>query len=231
MNSKLPTRLVTAVTLLAAGGSAHGADLDVGYPRMPLVAQWTGVYLGGNLGGAFSEEKAVTPLGPWSPNSSGVFGGGQLGYNFMVAPNWLIGIEGELDSSAAQGTVVIPNMVAAATITSNHRWYSSLEGRLGFSQGPWLVYAKGGAAWIDVDYRMTGSFNGMTAMASANNTAIGWTLGTGLEYMWAPGWSAKAEYDFLDFGTQNVAFGALGTSLAVTTQVHEFKMGVNWHWF
>jgi outer membrane immunogenic protein len=229
MNSKLPTRLVTAVTLIAAGASAHGADLND--LRMLLLPQWTGVYLGGNLGGAFSEEKAVTPLGLWSPNSSGVFGGGQLGYNFMVAPNWLIGIEGELDSSAAQGTVVIPNMVAAATITSNHRWYGTLEGRLGFSQGPWLVYAKGGAAWINVDYRMTGSFNGVTTIASTTNTATGWTLGTGLEYMWAPGWSAKAEYDYLDFGTQNVAFGALGTSLAVTTQVHEFKMGVNWHWF
>jgi opacity protein-like surface antigen len=231
MNPKLPTRLVTAVTLLAAGASAHGADLDVGYPRMPPLPQWTGVYLGGNLGGAFSEEKAVTPLGPWSPNSSGVFGGGQVGYNFMVAPSWLIGIEGELNSTSAQGTVVIPNMVAAATITSNHRWYGTLDGRLGFSQGPWLVYAKGGAAWIDVDYRMSGSFNGVTTMASATNTATGWTLGTGVEYMWAPGWSAKAEYDLLDFGTQNVAFGALGTSLAVTTQVHEFKVGVNWHWF
>ena len=230
MKQKLPTGLVTAITLLAAGAAAHGADLDVGYPRMPLVPLWTGIYLGGNLGGAFSEERAVTPLGPWSPNSSGVFGGGQLGYNFMVAPNWLIGIEGELDASAAQGTVVIPNMVAAATITSDHRWYGTLDGRLGLSQGPWLFYAKGGTAWINVDYRMTGSFNNVTAMAKATNTATGWTLGTGIEYMWAPGWSAKAEYDYLDFGTQNVAFGALGTSLAVTTQVHEFKAGVNWHW-
>jgi opacity protein-like surface antigen len=48
--------------------------------------------------------------------------------------------------------------------------------------------------------------------------------------MWAPGWSVKAEYDYLDFGTQNVTFGAIGTSLAVTTQVHEFKIGANWHW-
>jgi opacity protein-like surface antigen len=230
MNRKLPTGLVTAITLLGAGASAHGADLYAGYPRMPLLPDWTGFYLGGNLGGAFSQESAVTPFGPWSPNPSGVFGGGQLGYNFMVAPNWLIGVEGELDATSAQGTVVIPNPIAAATITSNLRWYDTLEGRLGFSQGPWLVYAKGGAAWINADYRMTGSFNGVTTLASVTNNESGWTLGTGVEFMWAPGWSAKAEYDFLDFGTQNVAFGALGTSLAVTTKVHEFKIGVNWHW-
>jgi opacity protein-like surface antigen len=231
MNPKLPTWLVTAVALLAVGASALGADLDGGYPRTPLLPAWTGLYLGGNVGGAFSEERAATPFGPWSPNSSGVVGGIQLGYNFMVAPNWLIGVEGELNATSAQGTVVIPNPVATPTITSNHRWYDTLEGRLGFTQGPWLFYAKGGAAWINVDYRMTGTFNGVTTMASVNNTGSGWTLGTGLEYMWAPGWSAKAEYDFLDFGTQNVGFGAIGTSLAVTTQVHEFKIGVNWHWF
>jgi opacity protein-like surface antigen len=230
MNQKLPTGLVTAITLLAAGACAHGADLGVGYPRMAPVPDWTGLYLGGNLGGAFAQERAVTPLGPWSPNSSGVFGGVQLGYNFMVTPNWLIGVEGELNATSAQGTVVIQDSVATATTTSNHRWYDTLEGRLGFSQGPWLVYAKGGAALINVDYRLTGTFNGTTAMSSVTNTASGWTLGTGVEFMWAPGWSVKAEYDYLDFGTQNVTFGALGTSLAVTTQVHEFKIGANWHW-
>ncbi len=230
MNQKLPMGLVTAITLLAAGASAHGADLGVGYPLMPLGPNWTGFYLGGNLGGAFAQEKAVTPLGPWSPNSSGLFGGGQLGYNFMVTPSWLIGVEGEINATSAQGAVVIPNMVDAATITSNHRWYGTLEGRFGYTQGPWLVYAKGGAAWINVDYRLSGNFNGVTAMATSTNTASGWTLGTGVEYMWAPGWSVKAEYDYLDFGTQNVTFGALGTSMAVTTQVHEFKIGANWHW-
>jgi hypothetical protein len=74
-----------------------------------------------------SAPREAVPPGPMA-----VLGAGLRGYNFMVAPNWLIGVEGELDASAAQGTVVIPNMVAAATITSNHRWYGTLEGRLGY---------------------------------------------------------------------------------------------------
>ena len=58
-------------------------------------------------------------------------------------------------SDAPFGTTVQPSRVSsratdAATITSNHRWYGTLEGRLGYTQGPWLVYAKGGAAWINV---------------------------------------------------------------------------------
>jgi hypothetical protein len=66
-----------------------------------------GASIGGNLDGAFSEEKTPTPLRSWSSNPSGVLGGIQVGYNFIAASNWLIGIEGELDWTSAQGTVVI----------------------------------------------------------------------------------------------------------------------------
>jgi len=213
------------------GTTAEAAHLDAGYRKAPpLLFGWRGFYLGGNLGGAFSEEKASTPLGPWSPNPSGVLGGIQLGYDFIAASNWLIGIEGELDWTSAQGTVVIPNLVAAATVTSNHNWYDTLEGRLGYFQGPWLYYFKGGAAWLGADYRLTGDFNGVTTLQSVTNTRSGWTVGAGIEYMWTPNWSAKAEYDFLDFGTQNLGFGALGTTISVNTHVNEFKVGFNYHW-
>jgi opacity protein-like surface antigen len=231
MNPKLPTKLATAALLLSVGTTAQAADLDAGNGKaLPLLFDWRGFYLGGNLGGAFSEEKAATPFGPWSPNPSGVLGGIQLGYNFIAASNWLIGVEGELDWTSAQGTVVIPNPVAAATVASNHNWYTTFEGRLGFFQGPWLYYFKGGAAWLDADYRLTGSFNGVATLQSVTNTRSGWTVGAGIEYMWAPNWSAKAEYDFLDFGTQNLGFGALGATLGVNTQVHEFKVGFNYRW-
>ena len=216
------------------GTTAEAAHLDAGYGKVdagyrkapPLLIDWRGFYLGGNLGGAFSAEKASTPFGPWSLNPSGVLGGIQLGYNFIAASNWLIGIEGELDWTSAQGTVVIPDPVAAATVTSNHNWHDTFEGRLGFVQGPWLYYFKGGAAWVGADYRLTENLNGQLV----TNTRPGWTVGAGMEYMWAPNWSLKAEYDFLDFGTQNLEFGALGTTIGVNTNVHEFKVGFNYHW-
>jgi iron complex outermembrane receptor protein len=215
------------------GPTAQAVNLDAGYRKAaPLLFDWRGFYLGGNLGGAFSEEKIPmplgTPLGTWSPNPGGVLGGIQLGYNFIAAPNWLIGIEGEFDWTSAQGTVVIPNgpTLPAATVTSNHNWYDTVEGRFGFFQGPSLYYVKGGAAWLGADYRLT---DGVT-MQSVTNTRPGWTVGAGIEYMWAPNWSVKAEYDFLDFGTRNVGFDALGTTIGVNTHVNEFKVGFNYRW-
>jgi hypothetical protein len=66
MNPKLPTKLATAALLLSVGTTAQAADLDAGNGKaLPLLFDWRGFYLGGNLGGAFSEEKAATPFGPW----------------------------------------------------------------------------------------------------------------------------------------------------------------------
>jgi outer membrane immunogenic protein len=60
----------------------------------------------------------------------------------------------------------------------------------------------------------------------------GWTVGAGLEYVLSPRWTAKAEYSFLDFGTNTVGVGAVvpGNVITVNTQVHEVKAGVNFHW-
>ena len=80
--------------------------------------QLDGFYVGANVGGGFSSETASSPLGAFSTNPSGVLGGAQLGYNFLFSANWLLGLEGDFAWTSAQGNVVIPNVVAAATITS-----------------------------------------------------------------------------------------------------------------
>jgi hypothetical protein len=62
---------------------------------------------------------------------------------------------------------------------------------------------------------------------SINLARSGWNIGAGAEFMLAPQWSATAEYNFLDFGKDSLVFPLAGT---VDTQVHEFKVGVNYHW-
>ena len=68
--------------------------------------------------------------------------------------------------------------------------------------------------------------------ATIDATLSGWTFGTGIEYQLSPKWSAKAEYDYLDFGTNTVGTNLLvpGDSLATMVAVHEVKAGVNYHW-
>ena len=209
---------------------AHAADLGVPYLKAPPPQYtWSGFYAGANVGGAFSSEDVSIPLGTVSTDPSGVLAGGQVGYNLLVGPTGLVGIEGEFDWTSAQGNVVVPDPVAAATVNSSHNWYGTLEARAGFVLGPWLLYAKGGGTWMNADYALTGNFagTGVAATASTNVSSFGWTGGVGVEYMLWAGWSAKVEYDFLDFGTQNVTIG--GIVVPVNTQVHVAKLGVNYH--
>ena len=214
VNRKLAFANAVAVGALAVsfGTGAPAADLSRRPPPPVLVpvSPWTGFYIGAHIGGATSSE-SVDFLGNTDP--SGFIGGGQVGYNFQIAPLWIVGFEGDFSGTNANGSI------PAGPFTSNHNWYSTLSGRLGYTLAPaWLVYGKAGGAWMNADYAIPG-------LVSVNETRGGWNVGVGAEYMIAPQWSVKAEYNYLDFGKDNIP--ALGT--AVDTQVNEFKFGVNYH--
>jgi opacity protein-like surface antigen len=212
MTGKLAAANVVAVSALALCTSAYAADLSrrPPPPLMQPIYTWNGFYVGGHFGGVATSESVTDDFRTFSTDPSGVIGGVQLGYNYQLAPYWLVGIEGELTWTSASATTFEFN--------SHHHWYDTLDGRLGYVMGPWLLYTKGGVAWINADYSVPD--------ASINTTRTGWNIGVGAEFMFAPQWSAKAEYTFLDFGTENFGFPNIG----VNTQVNEFKVGVNYHW-
>jgi opacity protein-like surface antigen len=193
---------------------------------------WAGPYVGANFGGAFSAgEHVLTPIGFGATNPSGVLGGLQFGYNYLVAPTWLVGIEAEFGWTSAQGksNFVDPAGTASLSITSDHNWYDTLSGRIGYVMGPLMLYAKGGAAWMNADYRMEVN-SGLDGFTLTNTTRTGWNAGAGLEYMLGSRWSAKLEYDHLDFGSNTLGFlNPFGNSVIFKTAVNEVKAGVNYH--
>jgi outer membrane autotransporter protein len=187
---------------------AAAADLTKSPPPPMAYDVWSGFYVGAHVGGATSSET----ISGESTDPGGVLGGLQAGYNYRLAPNWLIGIEGELSWTSASGS--------SPDFTSDHHWYDTLDARLGYEiNRGWLIYVKGGAAWMNADYSALGG--------STNVTRFGGDIGVGVEYMFAPQWSAKAEYTYLDFGTDNIGFPLQGSG--VNTQVSEFTVGVNYH--
>lgn len=99
--------------------------------------------------------------------------------------------------------------------------------RFGLVEGRWLYYFKGGAAWMNANYKVTNS----VASDDIASNRVGWTVGGGVEYMFLRNFSAKLEYGFLDFGNQNVTFPNVGATMGFNTQVHEVKLGLNCHWF
>jgi outer membrane immunogenic protein len=135
------------------------------------------------------------------------------GYNWQIA-NWVIGIEA--DAGWADNETVrfgIPGThltgLAGGDVSSvRDNWDVSLRGRLGWLVTPQaLLYVTGGVSWLDKEVSAActaGSFGagGWCAFnnaTSVSETMIGWTVGAGIEWMFAPNWIARAEYRYADY--------------------------------
>jgi outer membrane immunogenic protein len=220
--------LLAAASLLALSQAAYAADMSrpvyKAAPPPAPVWTWQGLYIGGHLGGGWaSDDVTATGFGTGSLDSSGFIGGGQIGYNFQLNPNWVVGVEGDISWSGVDGS----RNVGAFAATSDHNWYATLAGRLGYTTGPWMIYGKGGGAWADVDY--AGTVAGVSS--TWGDTRSGWMVGVGLEWMFAPQWSAKVEYNYLDFGGTTRTLPALGTVVTTDSQVNLIKVGINYKLF
>ncbi|HEY2211682.1 MAG TPA: outer membrane beta-barrel protein, partial [Bradyrhizobium sp.] len=105
----------------------------------------------------------------------------------------------------------------------------SATGRVGYTWGPALLYAKGGYAWRD-NNNIGVSVAGVPAAFTTDGTRKdGYTVGAGLEYMFAPNWSAKAEYQYYNFGSTTFTGGPaeiVGTRFR--DDEHTVKVGVNY---
>lgn len=227
--------LLSTVALLALGTTVPALAADLGtrtpYTKAPAyiapVYNWTGFYLGGNIGGAFGLNNSfggTTSTG----NNSAFMGGLQVGGNYQFATNWVIGLEGQYDWLAnSNNAVTFPG--TGFVYSSNQRGLGSVTGRLGYTWGPGLIYAKGGYAYSDSNQSL--SFGGAPAAFTQNGSRHdGYTVGAGFEYMFAPNWSAVIEYQYYNFGKTNFTTPAALTTFGnVRNEDQTVKAGINYH--
>jgi outer membrane immunogenic protein len=180
--------VIGAVSLIAAvcSSSAQAADLSYGSRAPYTVSQplnmysWAGLYLGGNLGWAWG----TVDNNPTRP--SGFVGGAQAGYNFQTGP-WVFGVEGDLQGTGASDTF--------APWKFSNPWFGTVRGRAGYAVNNILFYGTAGLAF--------GELSGQTFGLTESHTNAGWTAGLGAEFGFAPHWSAKVEYLFVDLNDSN----------------------------
>jgi outer membrane immunogenic protein len=250
------------LTTCAAVQSAGAADLALkAPPPAPVVDQWTGWYVGLNLGGSWGRSRtsysdpdpAFVPFST-SQNMDGVLGGAQIGYNWQVNRNWLLGVEADFQGTGQRGSATFPpiteifagaavtTVTTTGTLTQKMPWFGTVRGRIGvLPSDTWLLYVTGGLAYAEI--RSTAAISaiamspGGTATAalssSVNNDRAGWTGGFGAEWMFAHQWSAKVEYLYMDYGHINDGFAGVGTLavLGISSHVTDnvLRAGVNLH--
>jgi outer membrane immunogenic protein len=162
--------------------------------------------------------------------ASGFIGGGQIGCDYQAGV-WVVGVQGMFDGSGMQGSNTDATGVFA--VNSSIPWLATVTGRVGVTAAATvLVYAKGGGAWVRDNYTLSSIAPGGTALANANPTASGWTVGGGVEWSFAGNWSAFAEYNYLDFGTPGVTFtsivGGPTFPINIKENINSFMVGVNY---
>ncbi len=223
-------KILAAATMAALAGAANAADMyspAIGLKDTPyvVVPSWTGFYIGANVGGGFADlrstfDVAGTIVGSLSNNSSGVVGGGQLGYNYQMG-SFVFGAEFDFGGLGLKNTALFPFTDAGTTIDNG--FYLDVTGRLGYAAGPALFYAKGGYAWFDGTIGVTPP---IAAAKSTQSGLSGWTVGGGIEYKINPTWSVKGEYQYFVF--QRLDFVYTDATIHNDLTVNTVKVGVNY---
>jgi outer membrane immunogenic protein len=179
---------------------------------------------------------AASATGNLGGNKGGFIGGGQVGYNWQSG-FWVGGIEADIQGVAHSGSLSGTGLAfvgpgSGATGTPDNTTFTgsksldylgTLRGRLGFTATPnFLVYATGGLAYggvstsaafttVNSAYPGVGLASTWGTGNSASSTRAGWTVGGGLEWMFAPRWSVKGEYLYYDLGSVTYALGPSGS--------------------
>jgi outer membrane immunogenic protein len=194
-------------------------------PYVEPVFSWTGFYLGINGGYAFGTSNwydSGLGAGTGDFSASGFLIGGTVGANYQWGAI-VYGVEADGDWSNLDGTVGAA-CTFVATCETKGDWLATVRGRMGYAWDRLLVYTTAGAAFGNVQAGLQGG-------ALSSSTRIGWTAGVGVEGAFAPNWTARVEYLFVDFANASCTTACdplFGTTTTVSLNESIVRAGIDY---
>ena len=246
---RLVIALLASTALIGTASAADLARKSIVSAPVVVAPNWTGFYVGGFVGygwGGNDWTVVDDPIQAYSPDFDGFLGGLQIGYDYQFGNNFVLGIQADIawasldGSKSYSGSYIDPDATGSfsGTVKTKAEWISTLTARIGFAADHALFYIKGGAAWADLSHsnEVTDRYDDGATITVTNfsgsksNTRSGWTLGAGVEYLFAPNWSLFLEYDYYDFGDKNIVidYGPWLDTYKIDTNVSAVKIGVNY---
>lgn len=210
--------LLGGIAVLAFSGAAIAADMPTRgpmYTKAPAAFSWEGQYIGVHGGYAWARDDITIIGGIGEVSPSGGVIGLQFGYNHHLSRNWVVGYEIDASFGDLNATGVNGGFTPLLEINA----FGTARSRLGYANGPWLLYATGGLAWAN-----TRVSNGVAF--DLERPQVGYAVGGGVEYAFSQNWSAKVEYLFADLGkTRSTINGPqVDTDLTIST----VRLGLNY---
>tara|TARA_B100000749_G_scaffold278761_1_gene270112 strand:- start:309 stop:947 length:639 start_codon:yes stop_codon:yes gene_type:complete len=206
---KITLALAATAMALPLTIQARAADAIAEAPPAPPVAEietapaylWAGGYAGVYGGYKWGETDVTSDNNGWD---GGVYGG----YNWQ-ANNFVFGLEGDVGYSGADGT-------SAAGFATESGAEGSLRARFGYDMNPVLVYGTAGVAATNLEVS-----NGA---GSDDNTMVGYTVGAGVETFLTENVTARVEYRYSDYGSDDFNLG--GTTVSTGYDDHSVRAGI-----
>ena len=210
MGADMRRFLLSAAVLTASfSGPALATDLAAP-PARPVYAParvpvapfytWTGCYVGGNGGGLWASRTWSDPVfgrGDFgSQTASGGLGGVQAGCNYQVG-HLVLGAQGDWDWTSASNSNA-NSVFPLFTNQSQARSLASLTLRTGYAWDRYLLYVKGGGAWLRTDFTLQ---TANAVFPTVSDTREMWTIGVGVEYAFLDWLTGFVEYDY--YGRRN----------------------------
>ncbi len=264
--------------LAALTVSSFAADLSAKVytkapPAVAAVYDWTGFYIGGNIGYGWGENTnpAISvadgggaglnpflttgfpgfPSGNLYPGlkPSGVFGGGQIGYDKQFG-QWVLGVVADIQGAdfKASGVVLTPATTCCnvtESISAKIDWFGTVRGKVGIAANDWSFYGTGGLAY--------GEAKSTTALSctpggvgcgaatigfagSASELKTGWAAGAGVAKAFG-NWNVGLEYLHMDLGRSSVTASSTTSFFTATTYTASqrfiedmVRLSVNYKW-
>jgi outer membrane immunogenic protein len=223
---------------------ASAADLAVkARPAVPAVAppfSWTGPYAGiaGGYGWGHSDHSDVCAIGDGNDceggdgsfKMTGGLVGGTVGQNWQWG-SWVVGIESDFSWADISGSSNVcgpfPNSRFPRECGTKLDFLGTLRGRLGIPIGPnngWLPYVTGGYAYGQV--KAWDNF----LPTNGSDYRSGWTVGGGIEALFAPNWTFKVEYLWVDLGSKAMFDINLTPTIpeSVSVRTNMIRVGINY---
>jgi outer membrane immunogenic protein len=202
--------VVLAVLLAAtAAAPARAADL----PYEPIAVEgfsWTGVYVGGAIGYAFSDldvrnRRQGDPF-RYTDKVDSILGSAYIGANYQIG-SIVVGAEadvtlgdfgGKTRGCGGAGAFAFKCKANADDV------FGTIRGRIGYAFDRFLVFGTGGLAIAgDVDFRRDSPFGGaFDFQKKSSGTRYGYAVGGGVEYAVTDNVIVRGEYQYVDFGSE-----------------------------
>ncbi len=232
----MKTILLATAIILAPAGVASAADIGEGSPVAGY--DWSGLYAGVDVGYAAGKSNLFIAGGgfggatdlnlPLDPD--GFIGGIHIGANYEMANRFVIGTEADLAYGNTDGLIPLDASGGgfSTLLKSELKWSGAVRLRAGYAFDRTLPYIAAGVAAAKYEITAIGG-SGAIEIPFHDETHVGWTVGVGIEHAFTDRWTARAEYRFSDFGSQDLSIAAgLITKTSVDLQTHDIRAGLSY---